>query len=101
MRDADDRRRVLVEARPAGIRRIEPLYRSLAQAMGRLHARYDDRQLTLVMEYLTEAADLGAAHVASLQGQPRLRRATSVRTPASSRPVRRARRPASRPMSQR
>jgi DNA-binding MarR family transcriptional regulator len=100
-RDDADRRRVLVEALPAGIKRIEPLYRSLAQAMDALHARYDDRQLTLVMEYLTQAADLGAAHVASLQGQPRLRRAASQRSRTASRPVRRTRRSQSRPMSHR
>jgi DNA-binding MarR family transcriptional regulator len=68
-RDVKDRRRVLVEALPAGIRRIEPFYQRLSDAMSRLHGHYDDRQLALVMEYLIEAVDLGAAHVAWLQSQ--------------------------------
>jgi hypothetical protein len=84
---------VLVEALPAGIRRIEPFYQRLSDAMSRLHGRYDDRQLALVMEYLIEAVDLGAAHVAWLQSQHggrtgssgRERRGTRARRPAPSR----------------
>jgi len=78
-RDARDRRRVMVEALPAGMRRIEPLYARLADAMARLHGRYDDRQLALVMEYLTQAVDLGAAHVAWLQSQRKGRIAATLR----------------------
>ena len=78
-RDSNDRRRVMVEALPAGIRRIEPLYERLADAMDRLHGRYDDRQLALVMEYLTQAVDLGAAHVAWLQSQRKGRIAATIR----------------------
>ena len=78
-RDSGDRRRVMVEAMPAGIRRIEPLYERLAGAMARLHGRYDDRQLALVMEYLTQAVDLGAAHVAWLQSQRKPRAGEPLR----------------------
>jgi DNA-binding MarR family transcriptional regulator len=72
-RDTHDRRVVVVEALPAGIRRIEPLYRRLARAMDQLHHEYDDRQLTVVAEYLSRAVDLGATHVAWLQTQRKLR----------------------------
>jgi DNA-binding MarR family transcriptional regulator len=80
-RDSHDRRRVLVEALPGGIKRIEPLYRRLASAMDDLHATFDERQLSNVVDYLTRAVDLGAAHVAWLQTQPetRQRAATPVR----------------------
>lgn len=72
-RDSHDRRVVVVEALPAGIKRIEPLYRRLARAMDQLHHEYDERQLAVVAEYLSRAVDLGATHVAWLQTQPRLR----------------------------
>jgi len=73
-RDSHDRRLVVVEALPAGIRRIEPLYRRLARSMDQLHDDYDDRQLAVVADYLSRAADLGAAHVAWLQTEPKPRR---------------------------
>jgi DNA-binding MarR family transcriptional regulator len=80
-RDAHDRRLVLVEALPAGIKRIEPLYQRLADDMAVLHAGYNERQLALVVEYLTRAVDLGATHVGWLQGQRKARagRALPVR----------------------
>ena len=83
-RDARDRRRVLVEALPAGMRRIEPLYARLADATMQLHAQYRDKELELVVDYLSRAVDLVAEHVSWLQTQPpvrhrplRARRATS------------------------
>ena len=78
-RDSNDRRRVMVEALPAGMKQIEPLYGRLARAMARLHDEYDDRQLALVAEYLARAVDLGAAHVAWLQRQPKLPRRAAAR----------------------
>jgi DNA-binding MarR family transcriptional regulator len=95
-RDPRDRRRVLVEALPAGIRRIEPYYQRLGEAMSGLHGRYDDRQLALVMEYLTQAVDLGAAHVGWLQSQhaerprPVVRRRARREKPATPARARRA-----------
>jgi DNA-binding MarR family transcriptional regulator len=77
-RDSSDRRRVVVEALPAGIKRIEALYARLARGMDQLHAEFDDRQLALVAEYLTRAVDLGAAHVAWLQHQPKPRGGTPL-----------------------
>jgi DNA-binding MarR family transcriptional regulator len=77
-RDSHDRRLVVVEALPAGIRRIEPLYRRLARAMDQLHEDYEDRQLAVVADYLSRAVDLGAAHVAWLQTETKLRRNKSA-----------------------
>ena len=79
MRDANDRRRVLVTALPPGIRRIEPLYRRLAERTASLNAAYDDRQLAVVVDYLSRAADLVAEHVAWLQMRPPMPRASGLR----------------------
>ena len=92
--DADDRRRVLVEAVPGALRLIEPLYRRLGDSMARLNGQYDDRQLALIAEYLTRAVDLVAEHVMWLQTQPRLQRPAARRVRQGrpvTRPVRRAR----------
>jgi hypothetical protein len=58
--------------------------------MDRLHDDYDDRQLAVVVEYLSRAVDLGATHVAWLQGQPKLRRAEQVGRTADESPRRTA-----------
>jgi DNA-binding MarR family transcriptional regulator len=87
-RDVRDRRRVLVEALPAGMRRIEPLYGRLATATVQLHARYRDKELELVVDYLSRAVDLVAEHVAWLQTQPPVRH-RSFRARRAAPPVRR------------
>jgi DNA-binding MarR family transcriptional regulator len=97
-RDSHDRRLVMVEALPAGLKRIEPLYERLADAMDGLHGDYGDRDLALVVEYLTRAVDLGAIHVAWLQGQRTARASRTRRTPpaeAKKRPPTRRIRPSS------
>jgi DNA-binding MarR family transcriptional regulator len=69
-RDADDRRKVLVEVIAAGPSRIAPLYARLAAQLDELNREYTDRQLAVVVEYLSRAMQLGAHHVAWLQTQP-------------------------------
>ena len=86
LRDPRDRRRVLVTASPRSLQRIEPLYRRLAARTAALNAGYDDRQLAVVVDYLSRALDLVAEHLTWLQTQP-VRRAASLR---QRRPVRRA-----------
>jgi DNA-binding MarR family transcriptional regulator len=75
-RDPQDRRRVLVEALPRGLHEIGPLYRPLAEASERLSTRYDDKELTLVVDYLTRSFALVAEHVAWLQTQRPVTRKT-------------------------
>ena len=89
LRDPDDRRCVRVEAQPGRIRQIATLYQRLAEATAHLHENYDDRHLAIVVDYLTRALALAADHVAWLQTQPPLQRASVRRR----RPVRKARRP--------
>jgi len=69
LRDDEDRRRVRVEALPRNFKHVAGLYRRLADSTARLHEEYDDRQLSLVVDYLTRALALAADHVAWLQTQ--------------------------------
>jgi DNA-binding MarR family transcriptional regulator len=88
VRDAGDRRCVLVEARTENLRRIEMLYRPLAAAVARLNEEYGDRQLAVVVDYLARAVTLGAEHVVWLQKQPPLTRRTPARRYHRRRPAR-------------
>jgi DNA-binding MarR family transcriptional regulator len=86
LRDPQDRRCVRVEALPRTFRQISTLYHRLAEGTARLHEDYDDRQLAIIVDYLTRASALAADHVAWLQTQPPL----TQRAPVRRRPVRRA-----------
>jgi DNA-binding MarR family transcriptional regulator len=68
-RDVEDRRIVRVEALPKRYQHISDLYCGLGESMTRLHGQYDDRQLTLILDYLTRALALAADHVTWLQTQ--------------------------------
>src|SRR5688572_13239361 len=95
VRNAQDRRCVLVEAMPERLQEIERLYQPLAVAVARLNEEYGDRQLAVVVDYLSRAVTLAAEHVVWLQKQPALtpeapvrrqrrrRRTTAPRTPES------------------
>ena len=73
-RDTSDRRCVLVEVVPASAERIQPLYALLAAGLAQLNRQYDDRELGIVVDYMSRALDVGAGHVAWLQTQPLARR---------------------------
>ncbi len=91
-RDVEDRRIVRVEALPKRYQHISDLYCGLGESMTRLHEQYDDRQLTLILDYLTRALALAADHVTWLQTQRpqgprktmRPRRARRVPAPPSN-----------------
>jgi DNA-binding MarR family transcriptional regulator len=85
VRDVADRRLVHVEALPRNFKHVAGLYRRLAENTARLHEEYDDRQLTLIVDYLTRALALAADHVAWLQTQ----RPLAPRKPHRARRVRR------------
>jgi len=90
VRDAEDRRCVLVEALPDTLRQIELLYRPLAAAVARLNEEYGDRQLAVVVDYLARAVTLAAEHVVWLQTQPPLTGEAQARRRRSSAGGRRA-----------
>jgi DNA-binding MarR family transcriptional regulator len=81
-----DRRCVLVEALPDSLRRIQLLYKPIAAAVARLNEDYGDRQLAVIVDYLSRAVTLSAEHVAWLQTQQPL----SHRAPARRHVRRRA-----------
>jgi DNA-binding MarR family transcriptional regulator len=95
VRNAQDRRCVLVEAMPERLEEIARLYQPLAVAVARLNEEYGDRQLAVVVDYLSRAVTLAAEHVVWLQTQPpltsqaparrqrRRRRAAAARMPES------------------
>jgi DNA-binding MarR family transcriptional regulator len=85
LRSTEDRRSVLVEAMPDRLRQIEALYEPLAAAVARLNEEYGDRQLAVVVDYLSRAVTLAAEHVVWLQTQQPLTSATPVRQPGRRR----------------
>ena len=62
-RDSADRRRVLVEVLPRALDLLQPFYAPLAAAMARLHARYSDRELALIVGYFSRAFEITTEHV--------------------------------------
>jgi DNA-binding MarR family transcriptional regulator len=104
-RDADDRRLVVVEVLEHCGSHIAPLYQPIQKDLETVHARYSNRELGIVVRYLTEALEAGARFAAWLQTQPsqtkhrtRLPHVTrgSVGEPAGRRAQEHARRPARR-----
>jgi DNA-binding MarR family transcriptional regulator len=81
LRNTEDRRRVLVEALPERLRQIEALYQPLAVAVARLNEDYGDRQLAVIVDYLSRAVTLAAEHVVWLQTQQPLPSGTPARRP--------------------
>ena len=71
-RDPEDRRVVLVDVMAHCGPHIEPLYHRVQQEFEKLNGRYSNRELEVVVRYLTEALEAGARHVAWLQTQPAL-----------------------------
>jgi DNA-binding MarR family transcriptional regulator len=81
LRSTEDRRSVLVEALPDRLRQIEALYQPLAVAVARLNEDYGDRQLAVIVDYLSRAVTLATEHVVWLQTQPPLASEAPARRP--------------------
>ena len=60
---------------PARARDPGPFYTPLATAMSQLHNRYGDRELALIVDYLSRALEVSAGHVKWLGTQPQFRQA--------------------------
>jgi DNA-binding MarR family transcriptional regulator len=87
LRSTEDRRSVLVEALPDRLHQLEALYQPLAVSVARLNEEYGDRQLAVVVDYLSRAVTLVAEHVAWLQTQQPLTSEAPVRRRARRRRV--------------
>ena len=53
--DPDDRRKVRVRGLPAIARRVTPLFAPMQDAAARLLSTYDDRELALLLDFLTRS----------------------------------------------
>jgi len=69
-RDPGDRRVVVVEVLEHCGLHIAPLYQPIQKDLEKLHARYSNRELAIVVRYLTEALEAGARFAGWLQTQP-------------------------------
>jgi DNA-binding MarR family transcriptional regulator len=69
-RDAVDRRKVLVRAEPAALRRIAPLYVPMQRAGEESLAPYSEPQLALLLGFLERAAAAAVAATAALRDMP-------------------------------
>ena len=69
-RDSEDRRVVVVEVLEHCGLHIAPLYQPIQKDLEKLHARYSNRELEIVVRYLTEALEAGARFAGWLQTQP-------------------------------
>lgn len=79
MRDAEDRRRVLVEPRMDRIeRRIAPLYASLAGAMAALWSGYDDRQLEFLVAFIDRSGAVMREEIGKLRSAPKRAQVASL-----------------------
>lgn len=68
-RDTRDRRRIVVELTPEAGRQIDSLYGPLQQEGGRLLSRFSDRQLELLLSFLSDATRLVEEHESRLRQQ--------------------------------
>jgi DNA-binding MarR family transcriptional regulator len=74
-RDASDRRRVVVTPTPKALKRLQPVYAPLSDAMMALNRECGDRDLEVVAGYLTRANEIAREHILRLQDRaPRAKR---------------------------
>jgi DNA-binding MarR family transcriptional regulator len=81
LRNTEDRRSVLVEALPDRLDQIAAFYVPLGAAVARLNEEYGDRELAVVVDYLSRAVTLVAEHILWLQTQQPLTTEAPVRRP--------------------
>jgi DNA-binding MarR family transcriptional regulator len=86
-KDPHDRRRVIIQPLPERVRQITPLFDSMAHAMAELYARYDERELAIILDFITRA------NSAAFEETARMRAAATRAAAAGSVPARVAARP--------
>jgi len=84
-RDANDRRRVLIQPIAARTRDIAPLLESLDTAWNALCERYSDRELALINRFMNDSIVMLRGEAQKLRGAAFRRRATLAKTAAASR----------------
>jgi len=70
--DPADRRRVLVQATPAAMARVAPLYAPLEQAALGALQDYNDAELSLLLDFLQRSGEAALTALAELLSEPSL-----------------------------
>jgi DNA-binding MarR family transcriptional regulator len=74
LRDADDRRRVLVEMTPEAFRQAPSFYAEHIAHSERLYKRYTEAQLELLLEFVRDGRELNEREAARLEQRTRAQR---------------------------
>ena len=79
--DPDDRRRVIVRVGSKCHQEVGKLFESLARAMSELCARYNDRELAVILDFMTRSQAMAHEETLKLRREtPRTRRRKSTRS---------------------
>jgi DNA-binding MarR family transcriptional regulator len=86
IREAKDRRSVSIEVVPDKARQVGSFYATLRQEAADLSSRYDDRDLALILDYLTRANDMlrDASDAVARRGKPQPLEATGSDPPVAN-----------------
>ena len=85
VRDANDRRRVLIQPIAARARDVAPLLESLDTAWGALCERYSDRELDLINRFMNDSIVMLRGEAQKLRGTAARRKGTRAKPAAASR----------------
>jgi DNA-binding MarR family transcriptional regulator len=75
-RDPNDRRRVIIEALPDAEREIGPMFASMAQAAMKLWSTFSDRELMLILDFVSKSYPVMVEETAKLREMDLAPRAT-------------------------
>jgi DNA-binding MarR family transcriptional regulator len=79
--DPRDRRRVIVEVVGKRVREIERLFEPFAATFGQLSARYSDKELDVILDFMNRSCDGLHESTVGLRRQPK-----STKTPSTAQP---------------
>ena len=88
VRDAQDRRKVLIRVRPERLEPLVPKYESIGKAYMRLADAYGDDDLQLICDYLEKTSEVSERELSNLIAANRLL-SSKAKAPASSRALQR------------
>jgi DNA-binding MarR family transcriptional regulator len=88
VRDANDRRRVLIQPKPDRVRTVAPLLESLDAAWNALCARYNERELAFLNRFMNDSIVMLRGEAQKLRVAPQRKRARGRGGAAQRRPRR-------------
>ncbi len=69
-KDLEDRRRVIVQTVAEGVKKLEPYYEWVQEAVDAIYEKYNDEELALVLEFMKRMNDAAQAGIARLREGP-------------------------------